>query len=176
MLWIKDFVRKYPQAVVTGVVPIGNIMEKLKRAYGAEEVPPEQIPSYRVRDHLENAYYYAHDDHPELSREDLSIKELRIPVTEQTRHYTEQDFVPWDDEGTSGAIYVIYEERTGYFYCNSSKLHLEIAMARGVSQEDVQQQTENYRVYLWQMQNYIETYSDFGMKEELVWSQEMELF
>lgn len=171
MQWIYDFVRKYPQAIVTGPIPIARVVEKLKRNYNAEEVPSEEFPAFRIRMQTENAYYRALDEKINLQMEDIQIKVIRIPVTDQTRHYTNQDFVSWNDNTED--IYVVYEEQTGYFYCNSSMLHLEITMARGISEEDVAHKTEKYREYIALMQRYIENYADLENQYGLGWSQEM---
>lgn len=177
MLWIRDFVRKYPQSIVTGPVPLEHIIEKLKRAYNAESIPLEEFPDYQRRIHTQNAYYFAQEEQLDLKMEDIQIKAVRIPVTDLTRHYTEHDFVRWFVGGKDDAdgIYVVYENQAGYFYCNSSMLHLEIAIARGISEGDIQNQTETYQQYIRLMQRYIEEYTDFEDRYGLVWSQEMTL-
>lgn len=176
MFWIKDFVRKYPQAIVKGPVPVAQIIEKIKREYGAEELSVNHIPNGDM--YAENAYFYGCDEQIDIAREDICIKAIRIPVTEQTRHYTQKDFVPWDqdDHGTQD-IYVVYEEHVGYAQSNSGKLFLEIAIAKGVSQGDIDCKSENYDLYLWRMQIYLDEYAEFGNSsvDELIWSQEMKM-
>lgn len=171
MQWIYDFIRKYPQVIVTGPVPISCVIEKIKRNYNAEEVSLEHFPAFRIRMQTENAYYYALDEKINLQMEAIQIKVIRIPVTDQIRCYTNKDFVSWNDNTED--IYVVYEEQTGYSYCNSSMLHLEIKMARGISEEDVTHKTEKYREYIALMQRYIENYTDLENQYGLVWSQEM---
>lgn len=161
--WIHDFIRKYPQSVVTGPVPVSHIVEKLKRDYNAEEMPLELFLPHNIRMQKENAYYYAQDEQINLRMEDIEIKVVRIPVTDQTRHYTAKDFTSWsvDDTKDSNGIYIAYEEKSNYFYCNSSMLHLELTMARGISESDFRNKTERYREYIALMQRYIENYTDF---------------
>lgn len=176
MQWICDFVRKYPQAIITGPVPIAQVIEKLKKDYNAEEMPLDLFRPYGIRMQKENAYYYAQDEQINLRMEDVKIKVVRIPVTDQTRIYTTKDFTCWsvsDVEDRNG-IYLAYEEKSGYFYCNSSMLHLELTMARGISESDIRNKSEKYREYISLMQRYIEDYTDLGNQYGLVWSQKMQ--
>ncbi len=163
MFLIRDFIRNNPQAIVIGPVPIAHLIEKLEREYKAELVSPEVFRPYQIQMQRENAYYYALDEQMNVPMEEIRLKAVRIPVTDQTRHYTEKDFVRWNlnDAAETDDIFVVYEEKTGYFYCNSSMLHLEIKLATGLSQTDVDQKTEKYTEYLGLMQRYIETYTDF---------------
>ena len=156
------------------VVPLEDIIERLKRDYQAAELPQERIPQRRMQ--LDNAYYYGLDEKLDFAEENLCIRAIRIPVTEKTRHYTQKDFIPWGQE-ENGDIYVVYEKNLGYFQSNSNKLFLEIAIARGISQADIENKSEKYKEYLWRMQCYLEDYSDLGnsVSEALVWSQEMRL-
>lgn len=162
MQWIQDFIRNCPQIVVSGPVPMAQIIEKLKQDYNAEELPLEQCPPRYLRMYQQNAYYYAQDEKINLSMEDIRIKVLRVPVTDETGQYTEKDFVTWwieDTEDRTG-IYIAYEERCGYFYCNSSKLHLELTLTRGIPEQDIQDKTEKYQEYVCLMKRYIENYTD----------------
>ncbi len=166
MFLVREFVRKYPQAVVLGPVPIGYLVEKLKRLYRAQEISLEQFPPFRVRMQTENAYYYGRDEQRNVQMEDIQMRAVKVPVTDETVHYTQRDFVSWD--GETDAIYVFYDEKTGYFYCNSSMLHLELKLAMGISELDAEHKTENYTEYLGLMQRYIEDYMDLGRGKELI--------
>lgn len=170
MQWIDDFIRKYPQAIVTGPISMSHIIEKLKRDYNAEEMPLEFFLPYGIQMQKENAYYYALDEQINLRKEDIEIKVVRIPVTDQTRQYTAKDFTNWSVRDTEyrNGIYVAYDEKSGYFYCNSSMLHLEITMAKGISEFDIRNKTEKYREYISLMQRYIEDYTDLKNQFDLI--------
>ena len=159
---IHDFTSKNPHDVVTGPIPMSHIIEKLKRDYNAEEMPLELFPTHKIQMQRENAYYYAQDEQIDLQMEDIQIKVVRIPVTDQTKHYTEKDFTVWyaNDTKDSNGIYVVYEEKSNYFYCNSSMLHLELTMARGISESDIKNKTEKYREHIGLIQRYIDDYTD----------------
>lgn len=160
MHWIHDFVRKNPQVIVTGPVSISSIVENLKRDYHAEDMPLKVFTRSTIQMQQRNAYYYAQDEQIDLKMEDVAIKVIRIPVTSQTRHYTEKDFTAWcvHEISDRNGIYMAYEEKANYFYCNSSMLHLELDMARGISASDVKNKTEKYSEYIGLMQRYIEDY------------------
>ncbi len=162
--WIHDFIRKNPQTIVTGWVPVSQIVEELKKDCHAEDMPLDAFAPYKVQMQRDNAYFYAQDEQLSLQMEDIEIKIVRIPVTDQTRRYTEKDFTRWvvhDAEDRNG-IYIAYEEKSNYFYCNSSMLHLELSIARGISASDVSNKTEKYREYAGLMQRYIENYMDLN--------------
>ena len=164
MQWIHDFIRKNSQTVVTGPVPVSQIIEELKRDYRAQDVPVESFAPYKIQMQRENAYYYAQDEQLNLQMEDIEIKIVRIPVTSQTRRYTEKDFTSWfvNDAEDRNGIYIVYEKKCNYFYCNSSMLHLELTIARGISAFDISNKTEKYREYAGLMQRYIENYMDLN--------------
>lgn len=175
MKWIYEFVRKYPQAIVTGPIPLQQVIDRLKKAYGAEEISLEAFSPCQIRMQQENAWYIAQDRQMDLPLDGIQLKAVQLPVTELTRHYTEKDFVPWNAGNGKNGIYVVYEEQVGYFYCNSSMLHLELTMARGIAESDVTNRTEAYENYIGLMQRYIEDYTDLEHEFGLVWSQEMKM-
>ena len=60
------------------------------------------------------------------------------------------------DEDCDDFIYLAYEEQVRYFYSNSNKLFLEAVLARGISEDDIINQTEEYTSYLFYLQSYLE--------------------
>lgn len=158
---IHDYIREHPQAVVMGPVPLTQVMERLKQEYHGEELPLEVLPPYLQRMHRENACCYARDEHIDLPPEAVRLRLLRIPVTEALRRYTAKDFTAWTvrDAKDREGIYVVYEETAGWFYCNSSMLHLELTLARGISAPDYHDQTEKYSEYMGLMRRYLQDYT-----------------
>ena len=53
-------------------------------------------------------------------------------------------------------IYLAYEEQIRYLYSNSNKLFLEAALAGGISEDDIANQSEEYTCYLFYLQSYLE--------------------
>ncbi len=163
MKWIYDYIEKNPESVVVGPVPMAQILEKLKADLHGADVPLASFTPNTIQMQQRNAYYYACDRQMGLRQEDMQLKAVRIPVTDQTRHYAEKDFTHWFVNGSEdgNGIYVIYEERSNYFYCNSSMLHLEMTIARGISEADIANHTERYAEYASLMQRYLEDYCGY---------------
>lgn len=147
-------------SIIIGPKPIREIIQKLKNEFRAQDIDPKILPAYMRRMQKENAYYYAQDEHMVIRMENIEIKAIRIPVSDLTKRYSEKDFTVWtlNDVQDKNGIIVVYEESTNYFYCNSSMLHLEIKLARGISQEAVANQTENYSEYVGLRRRYLDTY------------------
>lgn len=160
-----DFLRENPQAVVTGPISIAHIIETLKSDFHAEDMSLTSFTPHGIQMQRQNAYYYAQDEQIDLPMEDVEIKVVRIPVTSQTRKYTQKDFTPWyvHDAKDGNGIYVAYEEKSNYFYCNSGMLHLEITMARGIPESAVKNKTEKYKEYVGLMHRYMTDYTDLKM-------------
>lgn len=154
MLWVKDFVRKYPSAIVHGCVPLKEVAEQLLKNYGGQKLPAREIPDLPM--HLFNAVHLPVNDMLQLSKKELSMEGILLPITAKTRQYVQKDYVPISDE--ADYIYLAYEEQTRYFYSNSNMLFLEVAIAAGVSEADIQAESEDYIDYLITIQRYIEGY------------------
>lgn len=157
MLLPHDFIQKQSNAPIIGPVPVAHIVEQLKQEYGAEQASWELVSPHLEQMQAQNAYYYAQDEHLKVTPEEIQVKLLRVPVSDKTRHYTQQDFVRWGSN--SDDIFVVYEAQTNYFYCSSSMLHLEIKLAMGLSTSDLEHKTEHYTEYMGLLRRYIETYT-----------------
>ena len=163
-MWIKDFVRKHPEAIVRGAVPYNEIAEKLRQQYEAVEIPLSEVPSMKM--HRYNAVNLPVNETLGLLEKQLEFKAVKIPITDKSSQYTEKDYVPV--VGTDGKeyIYLIYEEQVRYHYSNSNRLFLEVAVSRGIPETDIENETENYFDYLFYIKCYLaHTYPNL---EELV--------
>ncbi len=152
---------KSSDAIIFGPRPIREIIEELKHDFHGQDIDPKSFPPHTCRMQKDNAYFYAQDEQMDIRIEDISIKAIRIPVSDLTRKYTEKDFTVWSicEVYDKNSIIVVYEENTNYFYCNSSMLHLEIKLARGISQEDAENQTEKYSEYIGLRKRYQDAYA-----------------
>lgn len=161
-MWIRDYVRKHPTAIVRGYVPFSEIIDKLKNQYHAVDLPLSETPSMRM--HHFNAVNLPSNEVLCLPVEKLNFKAIKIPITEKSEHYTTKDYRPiaLPSDSRSDFIYLIYEEQVGYHYSNSNKLFLEVSLSRGIPQEDIDNGTENYTSYLFYLQCYLE-HTDFDL-------------
>lgn len=153
---IQTYIEENPSAIIIGQVPLNAVIEKIKRDTHAYDMPTGDIPNLWM--HRFNAYHLPSNEKLNLSEEELQIKAIRIPITDATKHYTAKNFVSMNrcEEGKEDYIYLAYEEQTRYLYSNSNKLFLEAVLARGVSEEDIAEKTEEYTSYLFYLQNYLE--------------------
>ena len=53
-------------------------------------------------------------------------------------------------------VYVIFEKKTGYILSNSSRLHLELVLAQGVTQEDINENSFYMQYYVFCRNEYLE--------------------
>lgn len=170
-MWIKDFVRKHPEAIVRGAITYSEIVEKLKQQYGAVEIPLTDIPSMRI--HFYNAVNLPVNETLGLTEEQLKLKAIKIPIGDKSNHYTTKDYVQIEPVVGQEYIYLVYEEQVRYHNSNSNRLFLEVAIARGVPEADIENETENYLDYLFYIKCYLaHTHPNL---EELVTSSKEEL-
>lgn len=150
------YIKENPAAIVHGKVPLAEIIDKIKLKTSAMDIPTGNIPHLQM--HRFNAYHLPSNESLNLAEKELRIKAIRIPITDTTKHYTEKNFVSMNryDEESEDYIYLAYEEQVCYLYSNSSKLFLEAALARGVSEEDIVGRTEEYTCYLSYLQRYLD--------------------
>ena len=118
-----------------------------------------EIPNLRM--HRFNAYHLPSNEILNLSEEQLEIKAIRVPTTDTTKHYVAKNFVSMNryDEACEDYIYLAYEKQVGYLYSNSNELFLEAVLAKGISEDDITNQTEKYTCYLFYLQSYLEQIS-----------------
>lgn len=152
-MWIKDFVRKHPEAIVRGAVAYSEIVEKLKQQYGAVEMPLTDVPSLQM--HRYNAVNLPINEALGLTEEQLEFKAIKIPITDKSSQYTAKDYAPVVGIDGNDFVYLVYEDQVRYHYSNSNILFLEVAVSRGVSEADIENETENYLDYLFYIKCYL---------------------
>ena len=156
MINIHDYITEHPAAIVRGQIPIREVVDKIKRETNAKDMQAGEIPNLRM--HRFNAYHLPSNEILNLTEEQLQIKAIRVPITDTTKHYTTKNFVPMNCSGDDceDFIYLAYEEKIRYLYSNSNKLFLEAALAGGISEDDIANQSEEYICYLFYLQSYLE--------------------
>lgn len=156
-MWFQRFMERTPSKDYT---PLQEICNQLQAVYGAKELEQEQIPGMKFmhKPNVLNRLHSRGNAGMDLSEEQLQIRALSIPVTQRTRCYIQGDFTP----ERSGLLYLAYEEQVGYWASNSNQLYLEVLLARGVTQEDITQNTEHFRGYKKWGAYYWETYGGNG--------------
>lgn len=170
-MWIKDYAKKHPDVIVRGSVPYSEIVERLKEQYDAVEIPLVEVPSMRM--HRYNALNLPANEALRLTEEQLKFSAIKIPVTDKSSLYTAKNFVPVVGLDGKEFIYLVYEDQVRYHYSNSNRLFLEVVIARGIPEADIENETENYLDYLFYIKCYLaHTHPDLSKlfpdsKEEL---------
>ena len=158
---INDHIRDNPFAIVRGYVPLAGIIDNLKNKYHAVDMPTDDIPNLWM--HRFNAVNLPSNETRRLTESQLQIKAIKIPITQETKHYTEKDYRPiYTRDGTEADyMYLAYEEKLRYLYSNSNILFLETVLARGIPEEAIENKTEDYICYL----DYLKHYLEYGKRE-----------
>ena len=66
---IQSYIKDNPAAIVRGLVPLAEIIEKIKRETNAFDIPNSEIPNLRM--HRFNAYHLPVNESLNLSQEQL---------------------------------------------------------------------------------------------------------
>ena len=171
-MWIKDYAKKHPDVIVRGSVPYSEIVERLKEQYDAVEIPLVEVPSMRMHRRY-NALNLPANEALRLAEEQLKFSAIKIPITDKSSLYTAKNFVPVVGLDGKEFIYLVYEDQVRYHYSNSNRLFLEVVIARGIPEADIENETENYLDYLFYIKCYLaHTHPDLSKlfpdsKEEL---------
>lgn len=155
----KNMLDKHPAVIVDHPVPLGEIVERLMKQYDAKQFASADIPSLQM--HRFNAFYLPSNYELKLAADQLQIKAIKIPISQKTWKYTEKDFVTrMHEEGDEEYIYLAYEEQVGYHYSNSNMLFLEVALEKGITQKEIDQDTLEYKDYIHYLKSYLELYAE----------------
>ncbi len=138
-MWFDEFFRKWPLSEYTS---FSAILEKLKAECCAIWLEESQIPSLWM--HKFNAVHVPkNEEELHLSEAQLHIQAIALPADVKVkggydvRDSCHEDVLP----------YLAYEEQVGYHYSNSNRLFLEVDIAIGVTQVDVDSESERFNVW-----------------------------
>ena len=151
-----EIVEQYASLVVRRRVPLRDVVNRFLTQYHAQRIT--DIPNLQM--HRFNAFHLPANEEMQLSMEQIQIQAIRIPIGEETRKYTQKDYRPIVSGEMNGDdyIYLAYEEQLGYLCSNSNRLFLEAALARGISQAEIDGNTENWNDYRFYLKSYVELY------------------
>lgn len=134
IMWLEELIET---KVEDEYISFASIYDIFISKYGAIPLKDKDIPSLKM--HYYNAFHSLGNEEKALKKEDLNIRAFSLPMTEQTKPYTDGNYV----EEKVGP-YLAYEEEVNYYYSNSERLFLEVTIARGVTEEDKLNNTEKY--------------------------------
>lgn len=136
-MWYEEFVKRMP--FEEGNPTISEICEKLKKEYGAVELPEERIPSLKWVHRFNALHTPENQEHLHLTEDQLHIRALQLP---QSAGYASRE-----GNCANDPVYLAFEEQVGYIYSNSNELFLEVNIARGCNRRDIEENTERYNVW-----------------------------
>lgn len=136
-MWVKKVLSdKSPEDYVS----LEEICKSIEIEYGITKLELKDIPHLQM--HCFNALHSYGNEQLAITKEQLNIEGISLPITTKTKCYMEGNYTP-----KKIGIYLVYEDQIGYHYSNSERLQLEVLIARGVTEEDVRKNTERYNVW-----------------------------
>jgi hypothetical protein len=102
------------------------------------EISLEELPAHLAASAVYNASHCILNDHLRTSPGEMSFLVFEIVRNEKSKGY-------FLDQPDCGHVYAILEELTGYIWSNSNRLFLELEFVRGVSQEEIDTEGNQFR-------------------------------
>ncbi|NCE65235.1 hypothetical protein D1159_11770 [Pseudoflavonifractor sp. 524-17] len=122
---------------------IAELLEWLQEKYVVSEIKLADFSKSFGKHLVYNAVHAVTNQKLMLEERELQFICYRV---EKAAHNSEYDYIL---ESTYGEyIYVIIEKNTGYILSNCNKLYLELVIARGVTKEDIDNNTMYMQYYL----------------------------
>lgn len=150
--------KQYEWIIPKQPVPLGQVIEALNKKFHAVPLEGDDIPFLRM--HQYNAFHLPKNEQLQLTVPQLKIKAIKIPITEQTFPYTLMNYVPISEDEEEDFLYLAYEEQVNYHYSNCTRLFLEAHLMEGISQEEINANTETAMDFFHYLKSYDESYGN----------------
>lgn len=138
-------------------ISLSQVIERISREFDAAQMECGDIPHLWM--HQYNAIHLPKNEQMQLAAEQLKIKAVKIPINAQSVQYTAKDFTPvMCRDSEANFIYLAYEEQVDYRYSNSNRLFLEAKLMQGISQDDINRNTETAMDFFFCLKSYHELY------------------
>lgn len=136
-----------------------QVIERISKEFDASQMEYEDIPHLWM--HQYNAVHLPKNEQMQLTTEQLKIKAIKILINEQIAQYTAKDFTPvMCRDAEANFLYLAYEEQVDYRYSNSNRLFLEAKLMQGISQDDIDRNTETAMDFFFCLKSYHELYGN----------------
>lgn len=140
-------------------ISLGQVIERISKKFHTAPIEYGDIPHLWM--HRYNAVHLPKNEQMQLTEEQLKMKAIKIPINEQVLQYTVKDFTPvFCGDVKANFIYLAYEEQVDYHYSNSNRLFLEAKLMQGISQEDINMNTETAMDFFFYLKSYDELYGN----------------
>ena len=149
--------KQYDWIIPKQPVPLGQVIEALSEKFHAVPLEGGDIPFLRM--HQYNAFHLPKNEQLQLTVPQLKIKAIKIPITGQTFPYTLMNYVPVSED-EEDFLYLAYEEQVNYHYSNCNRLFLEAQLMEGISQEEIDANTETAMDFFHYLKSYDESYGN----------------
>lgn len=117
----------------------------LKNKLTVQEIGAEKFSDY-YREALKlNAFYCINNEKLQIMPDEMVFRFFEVIMDKRARQYfaAEPNTLLMQD-----MCYIIFEEKTGYMCSSSNKLFIDMMLARGVSQEDYDNESLQFRALL----------------------------
>lgn len=151
--------KQYEWIIPQQPIPLCQVIEALSKKFHAMPLEGSDVPFLWM--HQYNAFHLPKNEQLQLTVPQLKIKAIKIPITEQTFPYTRMNYVPvFPDDEEADFLYLAYEEQVNYYYSNCTRLFLETHLMGGISQEEIDANTEEAMDFVHSLKSYDELYGN----------------
>lgn len=141
-----ELLHTYRGVLVVGRKNTDELFDWLRGMVTVEPIAPHEIGRAGLSCAVENAVRS-----PEGERLKLAAQNARFAAVRVVRDACSRAYYDVFDRTNTRAypdIYVLIERATGHIDCNSNELFMELELARGVAQRDLDERTQALRSYL----------------------------
>lgn len=151
--------KQYEWIIPKPPIPLCQVIEALSKKFYATPLEGSDVPFLWM--HQYNAFHLPKNEQLQLTAPQLKIKAIKIPITEQTFPYMRMNYVPvFPDDEEADFLYLANEEQVNYYDSNCSRLFLETALIEGISQEEINANTEKAMAFFHYLKSYDESYGN----------------
>lgn len=135
----EEQVRMFKSKVPIGIKEVPELVELLRTKVDLVEIAPEDMPKSLIESSGYNATHCILNDELHLKPEELSFVVYRVVDNAKSKEYLAKE------HHEDYFVFVIFEHRTGYMWSNSTRIFLEMELARGVSQQEYDSEGWQFR-------------------------------
>lgn len=137
--------KSFKHLVKIGPKTVSELSILLKNKLTVQEIGAENFSDYYREALKRNAFYCINNEKLQIRSDEMVFRFFEVIMDERARRYfaVEPNTLLMQD-----MCYIIFEEKTGYMCSSSNKLFRDMMLERGVSQEDYDNESLQFRALL----------------------------
>lgn len=136
---LKEILEQYKEKLVIGENTYAQVLEELRNFINLEQIPQSNVSQFDFNYVWENCVHCAAEQG--VKPEELEILIYKVQRDNKSKNY-------YDELYEEGDLLIIIEDHIGFLSCESPSLFQEIDLAKGVSRQDIEQNTSRLEDYL----------------------------